>query len=41
MAWDFDSFSNCAPDLLTINQSASNLVPTTWGSTVKSYLLAH
>lgn len=40
-AWDFDSFSNCAPDLLTINQSASNLVPTSWGSTVKTYLLAH
>jgi hypothetical protein len=41
LAWDFDSYSNCAPDLLSINQSPTNLVPTTWGSTVKTYLLAH
>lgn len=41
LAWDFDSYSNCAPDLLQVNQSASNLVPSTWGNTVKSYLLAH
>jgi hypothetical protein len=40
-AWDFDSYSNCAPDLLTVNQSPTNLVPTTWGSTVQQYLLAH
>ena len=41
LAWDFDAFSDCAPDLLTVNQNASNLVPTTWGTTVKNYLLAH
>ena len=41
LAWDFDSFSNCAPDLLTVNQSASNLVPTAWGTIVQNYLLAH
>ncbi|HEY1954608.1 MAG TPA: cellulase family glycosylhydrolase [Polyangiaceae bacterium] len=41
LAWDFDPYSDCAPDLLTINQSASNLVPTAWGTTVKTYLLAH
>jgi hypothetical protein len=41
LAWDFDSFSNCAPDLLQVNQSATNLVPTAWGMTVQSYLLAH
>jgi len=41
LAWDFDSYSNCAPDLLQVNQSATNLVPTAWGTTVKSYLLAH
>ena len=41
LAWDFDSYSNCAPDLLTVNQSASNLVPTAWGTTVQNYLLAH
>ncbi len=40
-AWDFDSFSNCAPDLLTVNLSPTNLVPTAWGTTVQQYLLAH
>ena len=41
LAWDFDSFSDCSPDLLSINQSATNLVPSAWGSTVQAYLLAH
>jgi hypothetical protein len=41
LAWDFDPYSNCAPDLVTVNQSATNLVPTAWGNTVKAYLLAH
>ena len=41
LAWDFDSYSDCTPDLLTITQSASNLVPSAWGQTVKAYLLAH
>ncbi len=41
LAWDFEPYSNCAPDLLTVNQSSSNLVPTAWGTTVKAYLAAH
>jgi len=41
LAWDFDSYSNCSPDLLNVNQSATNLMPTAWGSIVQSYLLAH
>jgi hypothetical protein len=41
LAWDFDSFSDCAPDLLDVNQSATNLVLTPWGTTVQTYLLAH
>jgi hypothetical protein len=41
LAWDFDSYSDCTPDLLSITQSASNLVPSPWGATVKAYLLAH
>jgi hypothetical protein len=41
LAWDFDSYSDCTPDLLSITQSASNLVPSAWGQTVKAYLLAH
>jgi hypothetical protein len=41
LAWDFESYSDCAPDLLTVNQSATNLVPSAWGDIVKGYLLAH
>ncbi|HEY1956091.1 MAG TPA: cellulase family glycosylhydrolase [Polyangiaceae bacterium] len=41
LAWDFDSFSDCSPDLLTINQSATSLLPSAWGATVQAYLLAH
>jgi len=41
LAWDFDPYSDCTPDLLTITQSASNLVPSAWGSTVKGYLTSH
>ena len=41
LAWDFESYSSCNPDLLQANQSATNLVPTAWGTTVKAYLLAH
>jgi hypothetical protein len=41
LAWDFEPYGNCAPDLLNVNQSATNLSPTAWGTTVKTYLLAH
>ncbi|HEY6460274.1 MAG TPA: cellulase family glycosylhydrolase [Polyangiaceae bacterium] len=41
LAWDFDSYSDCSPDLLTVNQSATNLVPSTWGQTVQAYLTKH
>jgi hypothetical protein len=41
LAWDFDSFSDCAPDLVTVNQSATTLTPTAWGTLVQNYLLMH
>ncbi len=41
LAWDFEPYSNCSPDLLNVNQSATNLSPTAWGQTVQAYLLAH
>jgi Cellulase (glycosyl hydrolase family 5) len=41
LAWDFDSYSDCAPDLLEVNQSDTNLQPSAWGMTVQAYLLAH
>jgi hypothetical protein len=41
LAWDFDAFSDCAPDLLEITHDETMLTPSTWGSTVQAYLLAH
>lgn len=41
LAWDFDPFSDCAPDLLEITHDASMLTPSAWGATVQAYLLAH
>jgi hypothetical protein len=41
LAWDFDSYSNCAPDLVNVTHSATSLTPTSWGTIVQSYLLAH
>jgi len=41
LAWDFDSYSNCAPDLLQVNQSSTSLLPSDWGKLVQTYLLAH
>jgi hypothetical protein len=41
LAWDFEPYSDCTPDLLMVTDSATTLTPTTWGTTVKTYLLAH
>ena len=41
LAWDFEPYSGCNPDLLVVDQSSTNLTPTAWGTTVKAYLLAH
>jgi hypothetical protein len=41
LAWDFDPYSDCAPDLLNVNQSATNLQPSSWGTTVQGYLTSH
>ncbi len=41
LAWDFDPYSNCAPDLVNVTSSATTLTPTSWGTIVQSYLLAH
>jgi hypothetical protein len=41
LAWDFDPFSGCAPDLLNVTHSATMLQPTSWGTSVQTYLLAH
>jgi hypothetical protein len=41
LAWDFEPYSNCAPDLVNVTTSATNLSPTAWGTSVQNYLLAH
>jgi hypothetical protein len=41
LAWDFEPYSNCAPDLLTVTHAATPLTPTAWGTTVEQYLQAH
>jgi hypothetical protein len=41
LAWDFDPYNNCMPDLVNVTQNASQLDPSAWGTTVKNYLLAH
>jgi hypothetical protein len=41
LAWDFEAYSDCAPDLLQITHNATDLRPTAWGTTVQNYLLAH
>ena len=41
LAWDFDPYSNCAPDLLNITQDATMLTPSDWGNVVQPYLTSH
>jgi hypothetical protein len=40
LAWDFEPFVNCAPDLVNPTGSAT-LQTSTWGSTVYNYLTSH
>jgi hypothetical protein len=39
LAWDYEPFSNCSPDLTNIG--AADAGPTAWGQTVMAYLAAH
>jgi hypothetical protein len=41
IAWDFDSYNDCSPDLVDVTQSATNLTPSSWGTIVQAYLAAH
>jgi Cellulase (glycosyl hydrolase family 5) len=41
LAWDFEPYTNCQPDLLKVNNSSTDLQASAWGSIVKSYLAAH
>lgn len=41
LAWDFEPYSNCSPDLVNQTHDATMLEPTPWGTTVQAYLLAH
>ena len=41
LAWDFEPYSDCSPDLLMVTTSATTLTPTAWGTTVMNYLTSH
>ena len=41
LAWDFEPYSDCAPDLLNVTTDATKLTPSAWGQTVQKYLLSH
>jgi hypothetical protein len=41
LAWDFQPFSGCAPDLVDVTRDATKLTPNAWGKVVQTYLLAH
>jgi hypothetical protein len=41
LAWDFQPFSNCAPDLVDVTHDATKLNANAWGKVVQAYLLAH
>jgi hypothetical protein len=41
LAWDFEPYSDCSPDLLNVTTSSTTLTPSAWGQTVQAYLLAH
>jgi hypothetical protein len=41
LAWDFEPYNNCSPDLVNVNSSTSNFSPTAWGKTVQGYLSMH
>jgi hypothetical protein len=41
LAWDFEPYSDCSPDLVDVTQSATSVTATSWGMTVQAYLSAH
>ncbi len=41
LAWDFDPYSDCAPDLLDITRDATKLNANDWGKLVQGYLTMH
>jgi len=41
LAWDFDPYSNCYPDLVNVTGDASKLNASDWGKLVQSYLTSH
>lgn len=42
LAWDFEPYSDCHPDLLSVSYDATNLTPSSpWGTSVQTYLTSH
>jgi len=40
LAWDMDTFNDCAPDLASVTKTTA-ITPSAWGQVVKAYLAAH
>ena len=40
LAWDLDTYNDCAPDLATVTGTVA-ITPSAWGQVVKTYLNAH
>ena len=40
LAWDLDTYNNCAPDLANVTATTA-ITPSAWGQVVKSYLGSH
>ena len=40
LAWDLDTYNNCAPDVATVTNTTS-ITPSAWGQVVQAYLTAH
>jgi hypothetical protein len=41
LAWDFEPYSDCTPDLVNVTHDATMIQRTAWGDTVHAYLTAH
>jgi hypothetical protein len=38
LAWDFDPYSDCSPDLVNVTHSSTNVTLSAWGTIVQNYL---
>jgi hypothetical protein len=41
LAWDFEPYSDCTPDLVNVTHDATMIQSNAWGDTVRAYLTSH